>query len=475
MSHFRYTEEEIDELCRIPPWTDSSLDKQTKRIHDQVPLTRKCIVNQCLFWCDVAQRFKRSLHSKRVAVAPQDSDGNNNQNAQSSSESNFIVGVIGCGSVGSKFVRELVKRDIVKPNQIKISSRTPSRAKQRCGLEVIQSNVEIASHCTILFIFVLPFHFRNFSREIRDAIQGSRPLVVSSLAGFTQMYLQRALNTPFLITTGVDMPTIQTAAEHLNEEFPLASFSTGDELVHFQDYFMGVFEPGGEMNPTNPTEGDPKPKETNDDQKEQTNNNENQDQNQNQENANDIHKLTLQNGTDNEYKNNQDPQNKPESSQLQEASVSKDQNLSNSQNQEGEQEKPKDDNDNIVNPFTQGFSQPKLLRKVHEASFAAENLSNCGFDFLTNTINALKDWVALDSNYAKIQAKPETYNKLWARSFIPLSSLNRVESIQTSGSVEQQMPVRFMLKRAFIRSLIGIKFVNMDISEQQKMAPLSAT
>lgn len=468
MSHFRYTEEEIDELCRIPPWTDSSLDKQTKRIHDQVPLTRKCIVDQCLFWCDVAQRFKRSLHSKRVAVTPQDADENNQANNQSS-DANFIVGVIGCGSVGSKFVRELVKRDIVKPNQIKISSRTPSRAKQRCGLEVIPSNVEIASHCTILFIFVLPFHFRNFSREIRDAIQGSRPLVVSSLAGFTQMYLQRALNTPFLITTGVDMPTIQTAAEHLDEEFPLASFSTGDELVHFQDYFMGMFEAGGDMNPANQAETDSKPKELNQEQKDQ------QDQNPSQPNIDNVESQTSQNHNTESNDQNVSPTNGTENENNNNAlndinEEQKSQNEENNQNNESEQKNEKD-----LNPFTMGFSNSKLMRKVHEASFAAENLSNCGFDFLTSTINALKDWVALDSNYAKIQAKPETYNKLWARSFIPLSSLNRVESIQTSGSVEQQMPVRFMLKRAFIRSLIGNKFVNMETSEQQKLAPLSAT
>lgn len=389
--HHRYTEDEIAELCKIPPWTDSSLDKQTRRIHDQVPLTRKCIVNQCLFWCDAAQRFKKNMHSKRKAVPTPDSkeaqDESNPPSTPPNEEPAFVVGVIGCGSVGSKFVRELMKRDIVKPNQIRISSRTPSRAKQRCGLEVIQSNAEVASHCTILFLFVLPFHFRNFSREIRDAIQGSRPLVVSTLAGFTPMYLQRALNTPFLITTGVDMPTIQSASEHLGEEFPLEGFSTGDELVHFQEYFMGV----GVFDMENK----------------------------------------------NQLASDQPPPPPQETT-------------------------PQEDS---VNPFLMKLTDTKLKRHLHEASFAAENLSNCGIDFLTSTISALKDWVALDPNYAKIQVKPETYNKLWARSFIPLSSLNRVENIQSTGSIEQQMPVRFMLKRAFIRSLLGNRLTDPQPAE----------
>ena len=372
---FRYSEKEILELCKIPRWTESSLDNQTRVIHDQIPLTRKCIVNQCLFWCDVAQRFKHNLHFKRKN--PNETSNYND------SKGEFIVGVIGCGSIGSKFVKELLKREIVKPNQIKISSRTPSRAKQRCGLEVIQNNVEVASHCTILFLFVLPFHFRNFSREIRDAIQGSRPLVISSLAGFTPMYLQRALNTPFLITTGIDMPTIKSASLNLNEEFPLASFASGEELIHFQEYFVGLFVEKANSTPT-------------------------------------------------AILNNADP-----SIQVFDPSL-----IISSQNPN-------------VNPFLLTLTDPKLKRKLHEASFAAENLSNCGIDFLNSTITSLKDWISLDPAYARIQIKEETYNKLWARSFIPLSSLNRVESIQNTGSVEQQMPVRFMLKRAFVRSLLG--------------------
>lgn len=388
MQHYRYTPDEIEELCRIPPWTDSSLDKQTKRIHDQVPLTRKCIVDQCLFWCDVAQRFKKNMHSRKKAV----------ESGEGSNEGTFIVGVIGCGAIGSKFVKELIKRDIVKPNQIKISSRTPSRAKQRCGLEVVQNNTEVASHCTILFLFVLPFHFRNFSREIRDAIQGTRPLVISSLAGFTPQYLQRALNTPFLITTGVDMPTIQAASEHLSEEFPLAQFATGDELLHFQEYFMGMFDVGDGQSQKDDAQADP----------------ENNDTTKTANEANDTR---------------------------------------------------------AVNPFQMKLSDPKLMKQLHQASFAAENLSNCGIDFLNVTINALKDWVALDPNHAKIQMKPETYNKLWTLSFIPLSSLTRVELIHTTGSVDQQMPVRFMIKRAVIRSLIGNRLQDAAPESSRRVVP----
>ena len=331
----------------------------------------------------------------------------------------FIVGIIGCGSVGSKFVRELVKRNIVKPNQIKISSRTPSRAKQRCGLEVVPSNSEIASHCSILFLFVLPFHFRNFSREIRDAIQGSRPLVISSLAGFTPMYLQRALNTPFLITTGVDMPTIQIAAEHLDEEFPLASFATGDELVHFQEYFTGMFDTNDNNLIGNEEEQKVSPAPSTQSQ---------------------IH-LLLKPQQQNQEQQVQEQQSLEEIQQLSESGLN-------------------------VNPFLMKLSDPKIKSRFHEAAFAAENLSNCGIEFLNTTITALKDWVALDPNFTKIQAKPEMFNNLWSRSFIPLSSLNRVELLQESGSLEQQMPVRYMLKRAFIRSLIGNDLINENQEKQ---------
>lgn len=378
---YRYNEKEILELCKIPLFTDNSLDQQNMFLHEQVPLTRKCIVDQCLFWCDVAQRLKHNLHSKKSKNI--DALGNP---VSSDGTGDFIVGVVGCGSIGSKFVRELVKREIVKPNQIKISSRTPSKAKQRCGLDVIQDNVEVASHCTVLFLFVLPFHFRNFSREIREAIQGSRPLVISTLAGFTSIYLQRALNTPFLITTGIDMSTIKSAANHIHDEYPLGMYATDEEITLFQEYFADILQ---------------------------------------------------------------------ESSSTQ-ALLSQDEKIQDLSAKE-----------KVLNPFKAVFEDPKQKRKSHQAAFAAENLSNCGIDFLTSAVTALKDWISLDPAYARIQLKEETFNKLWERSFIPLSSIDTNEDTQQAKSAEEQAQIRFMLKRAFVRSLLG-NVIGMSVSSDLK-------
>lgn len=378
---YRYNEKEILELCKIPLFTDNSLDQQNMFLHEQVPLTRKCIVDQCLFWCDVAQRLKHNLHSKKAKNI--DALGNP---VSSDGTGDFIVGVVGCGSIGSKFVRELVKREIVKPNQIKISSRTPSKAKQRCGLDVIQDNVEVASHCTVLFLFVLPFHFRNFSREIREAIQGSRPLVISTLAGFTSIYLQRALNTPFLITTGIDMSTIKSAANHIHDEYPLGMYATDEEITLFQEYFADILQ---------------------------------------------------------------------ESSSTQ-ALLSQDEKIQDLSAKE-----------KVLNPFKAVFEDPKQKRKSHQAAFAAENLSNCGIDFLTSAVTALKDWISLDPAYARIQLKEETFNKLWERSFIPLSSIDTNEDTQQAKSAEEQAQIRFMLKRAFVRSLLG-NVIGMSVSSDLK-------
>jgi hypothetical protein len=371
MQHFRYTDAEIAELCKIPPWTESALDKHAKQIHTQVPITRKCIVNQCLFWCDVAQRFKRNLHGKRRPTSdtfdPQGGD--------------FVVGVIGCGSIGSKFVRELLQRQIVEPGQIKISSRTPSRAKQRCGLEAVSCNADVASRCTILFLFVLPFHYRTFSREIRDMIQRTKPLIISTLAGYTQTYLQRALNTRYLITTAVDLPTVHVAANRVTQEFPFAGFATGAEMARFQDYFSSAFAKPPEEAQETADAAEPPP-----------------------------------------------------------------------EGAEGpEQAFPAEEP--IVNPFQVTLTDQKEIRHLHQAAFAAENLANVGIAHLNGAISALRDWVALDSNHSKIQARPVTYNRLWDRSFIPLPCIIKLESVPEKGSTDHEAPVRFLLKRAFVRSL----------------------
>jgi hypothetical protein len=366
MQHFRYTEDEITELCKIPPWTESALDKHAKQIHTRVPITRKCLVNQCLFWCDVAQRFKRNLHGRRK---PQPSEPFDTQGGD------FVVGVIGCGSVGSKFVRELIQRRIVEPCQIRISSRTPSRAKQRCGIDAVASNAEVASHSTILFLFVLPFHFRTFSREIRDTIQRVKPLIISTLAGYTQVYLQRALNTRFLITTSVDLPTVNIAAERVSYEFPFACFATGEELSAFQEFFSGSDTP-------------------------------------------------VEAG----------PDETGESRDAEDATPMMD--------------------DMLYDPFHLNVSDDKELRHLHQAAFAAENLANCGIGNINDLIVALRDWVSTDSNHSKIEVRPETYRRLWAVSFIPLSCIARLQAVQERALPGHEKPLRFLLKRVFVRSLV---------------------
>jgi hypothetical protein len=442
MQHFRYTEAEIAELCKIPPWTESALDKHARRIHDQVPLTRKCIVDQCLFWCDVAQRFKRHMSSKKKAPSPDDSP-------------DFVVGVLGCGSIGSKFVRQLVKRRVVQPNQIKISSRTPSRAKQRCGLEVVASNVEVAAHCTVLFLFVLPFHFRNFSREIRDTIQRARPLVISTLAGFTQVYLQRALNTPYLITTAVDMPTIGIAAARLGQEFPLAGFATGEEFGAFQEFFdLGRSGPEKVDGSLPQPEGPPPAPET-ETVEEQTE----KPVEPSPEKAEDTSE-TPEESTEKVGATPIDQHADSARSQDSEAGSMHRSRSSHSTRtsrvEDGDEAAPipgGDDPDE--NPFLLRTTEPTAMKYFHRAGFAAENLSNSGITNLNSLIGALRTWVALDPNHAKIQARPETYSRLWARSFVPLPCITKLETVRDKGPEAYEKPVRFLLKRAFIRSLVG--------------------
>lgn len=270
----------------------------------------------------------------------------------------FIVGVIGCGSIDSKFVKELIKREIVQSNQILVASRTPSRAESRCGLEVTCDNSKVASLCSILFLFVLPHHFRNFSREIREAIQHNCPLVISSLAGFTARYMQRALNTPFLITTAVDIPTIQLASEHANDECPLEIFAAGEEILHYTDIVMVNLK------------------------------------------ARFV---------------NENP---------------------------------------LFDPFMIHSNDASLQSKLHIAAFAAENLCNSGIEFLNSSIQSLISWLSLDPSYIRIQQKQETFNKLWVRSFFPLSTVTRVESFNPTEDIKNQLSVRYWVKRAFIRSLL---------------------
>ncbi|KAH0786283.1 late competence protein ComER [Histomonas meleagridis] len=255
--------------------------------------------------------------------SPPKPDRNNSNQVDTISDSSFIVGVIGCGSIGSKFIRNLIKLKIVSPSQIRVSSRTPSKAKLRCNLDVISSNTEIASQCTVLFLFILPFQFRQIYQEIRESIQINHPLIISTLSGTTKLYLQRSLNTSFVITTGIDISVIETSVE---DEHNLLEFEETD---------------------------------------------------------------FLHSGT---------------------------------------------------------YNNAKAMKLVDSASFAAENLVRCGFDFVNSIVYTLCEWASKDPNFERIKAKPETYERLWEKSFVSLSSILTEEKFDQIGKCE--------IKKAFIRALV---------------------
>ncbi len=80
------------------------------------------------------------------------------------------IGFIGAGSMGSLLVGAFVRSGAMRPDDIVVSSRTPSKlsalAEQYPGLHIAASNREAAIGADYLFLCVKPLDFRRVLEEI---------------------------------------------------------------------------------------------------------------------------------------------------------------------------------------------------------------------------------------------------------------------------------------------------------------------
>ncbi|QTH46187.1 late competence protein ComER [Cohnella sp. LGH] len=92
------------------------------------------------------------------------------------------IGFIGAGSMGSLLVGAFVRSGAMRPDDIVVSSRTPSKlsalAEQYPGLHIAASNREAAIGADYLFLCVKPLDFRRVLEEIAPVLT-ARQIVVS--------------------------------------------------------------------------------------------------------------------------------------------------------------------------------------------------------------------------------------------------------------------------------------------------------
>ncbi len=91
------------------------------------------------------------------------------------------IGFIGAGSMGSLLVGAFVRSGAMRPDDIVVSSRTPSKlsalAEQYPGLHIAASNREAAIGADYLFLCVKPLDFRRVLEEIAPVLTAGQIVV----------------------------------------------------------------------------------------------------------------------------------------------------------------------------------------------------------------------------------------------------------------------------------------------------------
>lgn len=107
------------------------------------------------------------------------------------------IGFIGTGSMGNTLIGALIRSGAVNPQQIIAANRTPYKAMQIAevhpGLQVADTNIELAKQCDLIFLCIKPLQFKNVIHEIKEAITPSK-IVISITSPVQIRHLESQLD-----------------------------------------------------------------------------------------------------------------------------------------------------------------------------------------------------------------------------------------------------------------------------------------
>ncbi len=143
------------------------------------------------------------------------------------SASAIKVGLIGCGKMGRALIEGALRNKVVAPEDVFISSRTPSAIKtmtSELGVTAFDSNVEVAYAADVVLLCTKPADLPLVLLELANEAEClENTLLISAAAGLTIAELEGILplgvrlircmpNTPALIGQGAAAYALGTAA-----------------------------------------------------------------------------------------------------------------------------------------------------------------------------------------------------------------------------------------------------------------------
>lgn len=138
------------------------------------------------------------------------------------------LGFIGCGNMASAIMGGIIRKKLVGPEDIIGSDALEAardKAKNTFGIQVTDSNEEVAERAEIIFLAVKPQYYKEVIAQIRTHVSAEK-LIITIAAGKTLEWLGELLggqakiirtmpNTPALVGEGI---TAVTANPNVTEE-----------------------------------------------------------------------------------------------------------------------------------------------------------------------------------------------------------------------------------------------------------------
>lgn len=161
------------------------------------------------------------------------------------------IGFIGCGNMGKAMLGALVNSYNIKKEDIIVSTKTESSAKNislEFEVKTVIVNAEVAKKSDILFLAVKPYFFKEVIEEIKDIIRDDT-IIISIAAGVTiaqieewfgkEVKIIRTMpNTPALVGEGMSAicPNKNVTLDELNYVGDLYNLFGKYEIIEEKDF-----------------------------------------------------------------------------------------------------------------------------------------------------------------------------------------------------------------------------------------------
>ncbi|MDO4169169.1 MAG: pyrroline-5-carboxylate reductase [Lachnospiraceae bacterium] len=140
----------------------------------------------------------------------------------------YKIGFIGCGNMASAMIGGIVKKNILKPEEIIASNRSEGKLvsiKEAYGIATTTKNEEVSENSEIIVLAVKPIFYENVIKEIKKTIKKSQIIVtiapgidmdrIAYLFGQELKIVRTMPNTPAMVCEGM---TAACCNEAINEE-----------------------------------------------------------------------------------------------------------------------------------------------------------------------------------------------------------------------------------------------------------------